>query len=143
MRLFLDACALIYRFEGAHAFRQATTALLQQVTAQQAVVELAVSRLSVMECRIKPLRDGDAALLQRYTDFFAAVQILELDAQVVDMATELRASHGLRTPDALQAASALVWQRTAGEVLFVTADQGFTRVPTLAVRLIQTPQQAD
>lgn len=143
MRLFLDACALIYRFEGAHPFRQATTALLQHVTAPQAVVELAVSRLSVMECRIKPLRDGDAALLQRYTDFFAAVQILELDAQVVDMATELRASHGLRTPDALQAASALVWQRTAGEVLFVTADQGFTRVPTLAVRLIQTPQQAD
>lgn len=137
MKLFLDACALIYRFEGAHTFRLATTALLKQLTAQQTAVELAVSRLSVMECRIKPLRDGDAALLQRYADFFASVQILELDASVVDMATDLRAWHGLKTPDALQAASALVWQRTGDEVLFVTADQGFDRVPTLAVRLIK------
>ena len=137
MRLFLDACALIYRFEGAHAFRQATTELLQQLTAQQRDVELAVSRLFVMECRVKPLRDGDAALLQRYAAFFASVQILELDATVVDMATDLRTRHGLKTPHALQAASALIWQRSGGEVLFVTADQGFDRVPTLAVRLIK------
>jgi len=137
MKLFLDACALIYRFEGAHAYRQATIALLKQLTAQQVAVEVAVSRLSVMECRIKPLRDGDAALLHRYADFFASVQILELDATVVDIATDLRAQHGLKTPDALQAASALIWQRSGNEVLFVTADQGFDRVPTLAVRLIK------
>ncbi|MEY4980458.1 MAG: hypothetical protein RLZZ352_2728 [Pseudomonadota bacterium] len=142
MKLFLDACALIYRFEGAHAFRQATILLLQQLTARQTAVELAVSRLSVMECRIKPLREGDGVLLQRYTDFFASVQILELDAAVVDVATHLRARHGLKTPDALQAATALVWQRTGDEVLFVTADQGFDRVPALAVRTIKPASPA-
>jgi len=143
MRLFLDACALIYRFEGAHAFRQATTEVLSLLTDQQTAVELAVSRLSVMECRVKPLRDGDTALLQRYADFFASVQIIELDSTVVDAATALRARHGLRTPDALQAASALHWQRSGEDVVFVTADQGFERVPTLAVRLIKVPSQTD
>lgn len=143
MRLFLDACALIYRFEGAHTFRQATTALLAQLTAQHPAVQLAVSCLSVMECRVKPLREGNTALLQRYADFFGAVQILELDAEVVDAATELRARHGLRTPDALQAASALIWQRAGEEVVFVTADQGFERVPSLSVQLIKVPRSTE
>ncbi|MES2952168.1 MAG: PIN domain-containing protein [Pseudomonadota bacterium] len=137
MRLFLDACTLIYRFEGASKFRQAAAALIAQLTADQPVVELAVSRLSVMECRVKPLREADAPLLQRYADFFAAVQVLELSAEAIDLATELRANHGLKTPDALRAACALQWQhQRQEEVLFVTADQGFFKVPDLAVRLI-------
>ncbi|OYT90943.1 MAG: VapC toxin family PIN domain ribonuclease [Burkholderiales bacterium PBB3] len=142
MRLFLDACTLIYRFEGAALFRDATTALIAQLTAGQDTVELAVSRLSVMECRVKPLREGDARLLQRYADFFAAVQVIDLSAAVLDMATHVRAHHGLKTPDALQAACALEWQQQtpqAPEVLFITADQGFLRVPTLQARLIAVP----
>ncbi len=137
MRLFLDACTLIYRFEGAGKFRQAATALIAQLTAGQPVVELAVSRLSVMECRVKPLREADETLLQRYAAFFAAVQVQELSAEAIDLATELRAQHGLKTPDALQAACALQWQREGQEeVLFVTADQGFSKVQGLVVRLI-------
>lgn len=136
MRLFLDACALIYRFEGAAAFRAATTGLISQLTVGQSMVELAVSRLSMLECRVKPLRERDSALMQRYADFFAAVQVVELSAVVVDLATDLRASLGLKTPDALQAACALTWQRDGSEVLFVTADQGFAKVPELQVRLI-------
>lgn len=101
------------------------------------MVELAVSRLSLMECRVKPLRESNADLLQRYAEFFAAVQVLELSAETIDLATELRADYGLKTPDALQAASALQWQRDSQEeVLFVTADKSFVKVPNLAVRLI-------
>jgi hypothetical protein len=66
----LDACALIYRFEGALKFRTAAMELMAQLSAQQTSVELAVSRLSVLECRVKPLREGNAALLKRYDDFF-------------------------------------------------------------------------
>ncbi len=133
MRLFLDACALIYRFEGAAPFRTAATDLMAQLSAQQATVELAVSRLSVLECRVKPLREGHTALLKRYDAFFAAVHIVELSAEVVDAATFLRARHGLKTPDALQAASALV---ASDRTLFVTADAGFAKVTGLDVRLI-------
>ncbi|MDD5480618.1 PIN domain-containing protein [Rhodoferax sp.] len=134
MRLFLDACALIYRFEGAASFRSAATELMAQLIAQQDSVELAVSRLSVLECRVKPLREGNTVLLKRYDDFFAAVQIVELSAAVVDAATQLRARYGLKTPDALQAASAFA---TAQRTLFVTADAGFAKVAGLDVRLIK------
>lgn len=133
MRLFLDACALIYRFEGAAPFRTAARNLMAQLSAQQASIELAVSRLSVLECRVKPLREGDAVLLKRYDDFFAAAHIVELSAEVVDTATFLRARHGLKTPDALQAACALV---ASEHTLFVTADAGFAKVSGLDMRLI-------
>ncbi len=133
MRLFLDACALIYRFEGAVKFRTAAMELMAQLSAQQTSVELAVSRLSVLECRVKPLREGNAALLKRYDDFFASVHIVELSAAVVDAATLLRARDGLKTPDALQAASALV---ASERPVFVTADAGFAKVSGLDVRLI-------
>lgn len=134
MRLLLDACALIYRFEGAAPFREATTTLVSQLTQNQPTVELAVSRLSVLECRVKPLREGNSALLTRYDELFASVRILELSAAVVTLATQLRARHGLKTPDALQAACALEWDK---QTLFVTGDAVFAKVPTLDVRLVQ------
>ena len=133
MRLFLDACALIYRFEGAVKFRTAAMELMAQLSAQQTSVELAVSRLSVLECRVKPLREGNVVLLKRYDDFFANVRIVELSAAVVDAATLLRARDGLKTPDALQAASAFV---ASERPVFVTADAGFAKVSGLDVRLI-------
>lgn len=137
MRLFLDACVLIYRFEGAAPFRNAAIDTLAQLCAQQPSVELMASRLSVLECRVKPLREGDAVLLKRYDDFFAAVRIVELSAEVVDVATQLRARYGLKTPDALQAASAFV---ASDRALFVTADAGFAKVTGLDVRLIRPSQ---
>ena len=135
MILFLDACALIYRFEGAPQFRSATKKHIAQLTAEQPLLLLAVSRLSVLECRVKPLREGNAVVLKRYDDFFGAVHIVELNPMVVDLATALRAQHGFKTPDALQAACAL---SLSGSVLFVTADAGFSRLSGLDVRLIDT-----
>jgi predicted nucleic acid-binding protein len=51
----------------------------------------------------------------------------------VEQATQLRAEHNLRTPDALQAASCL--QLGAGAVM-VTGDAGFQRVPSLRLALV-------
>jgi len=134
MMLFLDACALIYRFEGNTDFRKATVSLLAQLAAQHGgAAAVAVSRLSVLECRVKPLREGDVALLQRYDDFFAICHIVELSANVVEQATALRVRHGLKTPDALQAACALA---LPGSVCFVTGEQEFAKVAGLDVRLI-------
>lgn len=133
MTLFLDACALIYRFEGNTAFRGACVELLTQLASQHADAIVAVSRLSVLECRVKPLREGDFALLACYDDFFASCLIVELDADVVEHATALRVRHGLKTPDALQAACAL---SLPGPVVFVTGDQALAKVSALDARLI-------
>ena len=135
MSVFLDACTVIYRVEAVFPFNARFETLWRQLAEEGHGNVLAVSRLTLLECRVKPLRDGNDALLAKYDGLFMAdgIAITELDAPVIELATRLRARHGLRTPDALQAASCLVHQPGAP---FVTADASFQRVAGLNVRLL-------
>jgi uncharacterized protein len=89
-------------------------------------------RLSWLECRVKPLREGDSAVLEHYRVFFSrpGLRIVALDLQVIDRAASIRAAHRLKTPDALQAASAMTFEE---ETVFVTGDASFDTVPGLRV----------
>jgi predicted nucleic acid-binding protein len=131
---FLDSSAAIYYFEGDANAQKAVRGVLLNLKNQYPACEIAVSRLGVMECRVKPLRENAHTLLAAYEAFFAQARIVELTAAVVDTATTLRASYGLKTPDALQAAGAL----SLGEdVVFVTADLGFARLSGLKTLKVQ------
>ena len=96
---------------------------------------LAVSRLSLLECRVAPLRRGDQACLDRFEALFTQPDLLvvELNAAVVELATQLRANHGLRTPDALQAACCL---QLGPDAVMITGDAAFQRVQALQVHLV-------
>ena len=107
--------------------------MLQSIKARDAQAQVAVSRLGVMECRVKPMRDGNRALLAQYDNFFNQVQIVGLSAAVVTHATDIRATTQLKTPDALQAACAL---SLGDSCIFVTCDEGFARMQGLTVRPI-------
>lgn len=135
MIAFLDACAIIYQVEAVAPFQSRLASLLAALRAAEPTLGLAVSRLSWIECRAKPLRERQAELLARYDTFLGAdnLVVVELTADVVDFATALRAQHGLKTPDALQAASALT---LGAGTFFVTNDPRFERVPNLAVKLL-------
>lgn len=135
MIAYLDANALIYLLEGGAEQAQRVRRCLEELAQQAGRITVAMSRLSWMECRIKPLRSGDTALLLRYDSFFAEPDLrwMEIDRATVELATTLRARHGLRTPDALQAAGCL----QAGKPhAFITGDQAFARVPGLACRFV-------
>ena len=135
MIALLDASALIYLVDGEVHWAEATQATLQQLAAEAPDLTLAVSRLSVLECRVAPLRRGDQASLDRFEALFAQPDLLvvELSASVVELATQLRAKHRLRTPDALQAACCL---ELGPEAVMITGDAGFQRVRALQVCLI-------
>ena len=132
MILFLDACALIYRVEEVAPWNARLTKLLADLRRRYAGLQLAVSRLSYLECRVQPLRDDNDALLARYDALFAAPELhtVEIDANVIEGATHIRAQFGLRTPDAIQAASCLSLDT---EHIFLTNDPAFRRVPKLAM----------
>ncbi len=135
MIAFLDASALIYLVDGGAAWAQATRSALEQLASEAPHLELAVSRLSVLECRVGPLRRGDQTSLARFDALFAQpdLQIVELSAFVVERATQLRTNHGLRTPDALQAACCL---QLGPDAVMITGDAGFQRIQALQVRLM-------
>jgi predicted nucleic acid-binding protein len=134
--VYLDACCFIYLVEGQPAWRSAVDARLRGLGPGARIV---TSQLSRLECRTKPLRDGDHALLARYDALFAAsrVAVRGLTAAVVDGATQLRAKYGFKSPDALHLASAV----EGGAAAFWTGDASLARcveVPVLVV-LASTP----
>jgi len=139
--VFLDASAIIYLLEGDATTRSAvrdTLATLRPSTGE--VPLLAASALSRLECRVRPLREGDQGLLERYEAFFSdpGLAMIALDETVLDRAAELRAHCRLRTPDALQAASLLVADANGA---FVTGDTDFSAVPGLHVHTVRSTQK--
>lgn len=135
MITFFDANALIYRIEGAAPFANQVNAALAEAAQAYPDLQVAVSRLTCLECRIRPMRLDDHATLAAFDAFFARADLIwvELTRDVVELATVIRAKHGLRTPDALQAASCL---QLGAEHLFFTGDATFERVAGLNVRLV-------
>ncbi|MBS1162748.1 MAG: VapC toxin family domain ribonuclease [Burkholderiaceae bacterium] len=133
MIAFFDASALIYLVEGRPPFAERLRAELSRWAKRHPDAGTAVSRLSWLECRVRPAREGDQATLAAFDAFFARPELtwVELTKDVVELATAIRVRHGLRTPDALQAASCL--QIGAGHV-FLTGDAAFERVEGLNVR---------
>jgi predicted nucleic acid-binding protein len=71
------------------------------------MVRIAYSPLVEMECLVLPMRQQRVELIERFRDFFALNQRLSISDAVFSQATELRARHGLKTPDALHLATAL------------------------------------
>jgi len=132
---FLDASALIYLMDGEAPWAEATQTTLQQLAVSAPGLVLAVSRLSFLECRVAPFRRGDQACIDRFEALFAKPDLLvvELNAAVIELATQLRANHGLRTPDALQAACCL---QLGPDAVMITGDDGFQRVQALQVHLV-------
>ena len=135
MIAFLDASALIYLLEGEATWAGAVQRELQQLAEREATLSIALSRLSMLECRVGPQRRGDQESLDRFDAFFGQPELVwvELDTTVIELATRLRAHHGLRTPDALQAASCL---QLGVAAVMLTGDADFQRVSALQLRLI-------
>ncbi|MCG6117565.1 MAG: PIN domain-containing protein [Aquimonas sp.] len=132
MIAFLDANALIYLIEGEAALAARVRARLQTLAAAHPALRIALSRLSWLECRVGPIKSASSERLARFDAFFQQPDLiwLELERDVVEIATELRGRLGLRTPDAMQAACCLKLGR---EHVMLTGDRGFARVEGLKV----------
>lgn len=91
---------------------------------------LVTSVVSLIECRSKPMREADFNRVRLYDAFFSSreMTLLMIDTTVAERATQLRAEHNLKTPDAIHLASALIH----GATLLITTDNDFARCRNLA-----------
>jgi predicted nucleic acid-binding protein len=137
MILFLDSNVLIYLIEGDASLVSQVQHSLQKLLTSHSNTVIAVSALTLLECRVAPLRDRDTSLLQLYDDFFSteSLQIVDLSRNVLEIATRIRATFGLKTPDALQAACCLSLE---SQHLFLTEDRAFSKIEQLRVCKVLT-----
>jgi predicted nucleic acid-binding protein len=130
VRLYLDAAPVIYTVEQVALFATAVDMWLSGAD----VVRVA-THLTRMECRVKPLRDGNNDLLKDYDSYFegAITEIVALSREVMDRATAIRAQYGFKTPDAIHLAAAVI----SGCDVFLTNDHRLDRFPDIVVKVVQ------
>jgi uncharacterized protein len=129
--IYADSGILIRLIEGADRLRLPIESRLRGMRSQGKT--LITSRLSRLECRCKPMKEGKQFVLSLYDGFFDTQEVLlrEIDAAVIEQATRLRAGFGLKASDAIHAATAVL----AGVSEFWTADRDFSQCAELNVRL--------
>ena len=130
MRLYLDASAIIYSIESAPPLRNV---VLSRILAAESTPGGAIltSRLSRLECRVRPLKLAQISLLQTYELFFTqpSLDLAEITAAVVERATDLRVKYKFKTPDAIHLATAI----ELGADALLTGDRDLTRCRELKV----------
>jgi predicted nucleic acid-binding protein len=128
MLVYCDSVILIYLFDHAGPFNVRATSRMAALRA--AGDRVAVSDLTRMECRVKPMRLGNAAALALFDGFFIRpdVRAVPLTTGAFDRATLIRATFNFKTVDSLHLAAAL----ESGCDRFLTNDtrlSAFTGIP--------------
>lgn len=136
-RVALDSNTLIYAVEQVQGFYPLVRPLFEQ--AEQGRVRFVASELLIAEVLVRPEREADAELLALYDlalgpgdDATGWIETVPVSRAVLRRTARVRASYGLKTPDAIHAATALL----AGVDEFVTNDAAFRRVAGLPVTLV-------
>ena len=104
MRIYLDACVVIYIVERHPEF---FTRINEYLSRNE--LDIVVSGLTRLECLVQPLRLEDMVRLRQFELFFNApdLTVVPFSEHVFDRAATLRARHRLKTPDALHLAAAI------------------------------------
>ncbi len=129
--VYVDTNTVIYTVEKIEPYKSFLDSLW--TAAQLGQVSIVTSEITWLETLVKPMRDNNIALESLYRAFLTAreVRLLPATLPIWEEAARLRAL-GLKTPDALHAASGLA----VGCSLFLTNDAAFQRVPGLPVTVL-------
>jgi predicted nucleic acid-binding protein len=131
--VYVDTNAVIYRVEEVKPYIDVALPLWDALDAGTQAI--ATSELSVLEVLVKPLRLQNASLQELFLGTLydtPGLACIPISRQVLEAAAQVRATFGLKTPDAIHAATALI----EGCTLFVTNDVGFRRIPSLNVAIL-------
>ncbi len=131
--LALDTSAFIYHLEAHPVHASRLLPIFRRIEGGRC--RGVSSTLTFLEVLVQPYRTGDdekRAALSALLASFPGMTWIPLDLTVADRAASLRARYRLRTPDAIQLATAL----HAGADIFLTNDRDLRRVQEVPVLLI-------
>lgn len=132
-KLGLDTSPLIYFVERHPTYLSQMREIISRIDAGAFMGYSSV--ITLTEVLTQPLRLANGSLVSEYRMLLRQGRnftLVSVDASVCETAAELRARYNLRTPDALQVASAL----SMGCEALLTNDTGIRRVTELHVLLL-------
>jgi predicted nucleic acid-binding protein len=132
-RLGLDTSIFIFQIEQNPKYLEVANPIFVWVEGPKA--RAVTSTITMLELLVQPYRFSDIDSVNKFYALLSTYPHLEWIAptlEVADLAARLRAQHNLRTPDALQIATALSWQATG----FISNDPVFQRVAGVEVLIL-------
>lgn len=129
----LDTAPLIYFIEENPNYLDVTDAFFKAMFDSEFSVITSV--LTITEVLVYPLRQGNTALAQQYREILFNSQgltTIEVFPDIAENAAQLRANYNLRTPDAIQMATAI----RGGASFFLTNDARLPSLPALTVLVL-------
>lgn len=126
----VDTAIFIYFIEEHPKFLPPLLPLFEEVDRGQR--ELITSAITLLEVLVVPYRAGDVQLARRYELLFAksrGIRMVDVSREQLRAAAQLRAVVGVKTPDALQLASAIA----TGCKTFLTNDRELPPIPGLRI----------
>ena len=131
---YLDANCVVYHIERIAPYVSLLAPVFQ--AAESRAIRLVTSELTLLECLVKPVRARDAELERLFRSVLldsAELALIAISRAVLESAVRLRADQGLKTPDAIHAASALA----VGCAAFYTNDSDFRSVAGLRTQVLR------
>lgn len=130
----LDSMCFLYQFSN-HLLYGPLTQIIFDL-AQERKIHCYTSTISLIETFILPEKQRDVFMINRYEKFFQHLpnlQVTAVDWNTGRLVSKLKAKYsGIKTPDAIQIASALL----QGCSLFVTNDKQLRQVSEIKVTLL-------
>ena len=132
MIVYLDSMIVIYAVEGPTTFLARAKSRLASLVA--AGDQAAISDLTQLECRVKPIRLNDADVLADFDVFLNAPNLLRftLPSNVFERATVIRAHYNFGLGDSLNLSAAI----ENGCGLFLTNDTRLSRCTEIPVEVL-------
>lgn len=130
----LDTSVFIYQLESNARYVALTHFIFEWLERPNHTA--VTSTITMTELLVRPYGQNDQLLADEYNGLLSRYPHLKWIApslEVADLAAQLRAKHNLRTPDAIQAATAM----HAGATGLVTNDAVFKRLPGFEVIVLE------
>ncbi|MBX9788820.1 MAG: PIN domain-containing protein [Pirellulales bacterium] len=126
----VDSAPFIYLIEEHPSFLPIVEQFFAAV--ESGSIHYVTSSITITEVLVHPYRQNRHDLVARYRSILSTssdVAVYPVVSDIADSAARLRAAHNLRTPDAIQLATALMAKATA----FLTNDYRLSKLPEINV----------
>lgn len=125
----LDTAPLIYFIEENPTYLETVKLFFEAM--DRGDFKVVTSTVTLLEVLVHPLRSNNTRLAAEYRDILlnSTLMTIEISSPVAEQAARLRASHNIRTPDAIQISAAL----NAGATHFFTNDISLPEIPDIQI----------
>jgi predicted nucleic acid-binding protein len=125
-----DTMSLIYYIEEHPTYLKVVEPFFDAI--ERGEFEVVTSIITLLEVLVHPIRDGNTDLAQEYRTLLFDTEGLStnnINQEIAEEASRLRAFNNIRTPDSIQIATAIL----GGASYFLTNDVHFQSLPDLKI----------